>query len=137
MASSFRRSRHGLTVCTGCRVHIRAADTPSGTVCPFCGATLTFAERRFAVPSGRAGLLAASLFAFSASACGSSEARPEPTTQPAPDEEEEPPPDEYDPADDPTMVEAYGIAPDEDPDENQFRDDDEDPPDEPMYGVPP
>ncbi|MCA9661805.1 MAG: hypothetical protein KC486_25930 [Myxococcales bacterium] len=74
------RSREGLTRCAACRAHIHAAERPSETECPFCGATLRDATPRRPVISGRGGLLAAALFAFGATACGGGEAADEDTT---------------------------------------------------------
>lgn len=68
------QSRHGLTRCTACRAHIRAADRPSATVCPFCGANLQSGRPLISLPTGRGGILAASLLAFGAMGCGGADA---------------------------------------------------------------
>lgn len=131
------KSRHGLTRCTACRAHIQAGDTPSRTECPFCGATLTTATRRI-LPSGRSGLLAASLFTLSAAGCGSPQADGEPTvtTEPSDDNQNTSGGDQFAPrpADDNTAVAEYGIAAD---DEDTWGGQAEDPRPAPRYGLPP
>jgi len=137
------RSRHGLTRCTVCRAHIEAAARPSETDCPFCGANLHRSRGRV-LPSGRGGVLAASLLAFSATACGGGDEPADDTTvEPvddtagsdhgATDNDNGDDDDGYDeaPPDDPNPVADYGIAPDE------YGLEPDDPPDEPMYGVAP
>jgi len=130
------KSRHGLTRCTACRTHIRAEERPSLTTCPFCGANLHRSTRGFSLPTGRGGVLAASLFALSAAGCGGDGAEEPATVEPADDtagddtssndgpSNDDPADDQYadDPVDDNTAVAEYGIAP---------------PADEPMYGMPP
>ena len=63
------KSRHNLTRCSICRAHIEAGDRPSTTECPFCGANLHMSRGRAWLP-GRGGVLAASLLAFTVTACG-------------------------------------------------------------------
>jgi predicted RNA-binding Zn-ribbon protein involved in translation (DUF1610 family) len=136
------KSLHDLTRCTACRAHIRAADRPSQTDCPFCGANLHTGRARIALPAGRGTLLAASLLAFSACGGGQSEAS-EPTdttTEPAGDpsdpsaNQNQEPQDQYapEPADDHNAVAEYGMPLDdyaEEPADN--------PPPMPRYGLPP
>ncbi len=120
------KSKHDLTRCTACRAHIRAADRPSTTDCPFCGANLHTGRALSPLPSGRGALLAASLLAFSASACGAGQTdaanEPTPLTEPsAPGAEPSEPSadqgqeavDEYDPhaPDDNAVLAEYGISP--------------------------
>lgn len=128
-----KKSRHGLTRCPACRAHVRAGESPSTTECPFCGANLREGRARVAIAAGRGGLLAASLLALSACGASSSgEGTTAPATEPITTEDNQntegedhfdPPPSE-----EPTPVEAYGIAPSDRP---------EGPPDEPLYGLPP
>jgi len=137
------KSRHGLTRCTACRSHIRAAERPSGTSCPFCGANLVTGRRRITAPTGRSGLVAGALLAFSVTACGgSSPEADEPTQQVADDDapvtSEDPPPadDQYadDPADDNAAVAEYGMAMPEDEYEDEPADS---PRPSPRYGLAP
>jgi hypothetical protein len=119
------KSRHGLTRCGACRAHIHAAERPSATVCPFCGANLSSGRAILSLPTGRGGLLAASLFGLSMggamAGCGGSDATQadEPTTvddgnanaddgSNANDGD-----DQYadDPPDDNNAVAEYGVAP--------------------------
>jgi len=132
-----KKSRHGLTRCTVCRSHIEAAERPSETDCPFCGANLHRSRGRL-LPTGRGGILAASLLAFSATACGGGDepADDDTTVEPGDDTSggnDNTGDDGYDdtPPDDPGPVAEYGIPPD------AYDDGGDDPPDEPMYGVPP
>lgn len=135
------QSRHGLTRCTACRAHIRAADRPSATVCPFCGANLRTGRPLISLPSGRGGILAASLLAFSAAGCGGTDAdtsnEPAITAEPtgedpaggtAPSANQNQPEDDpgYDDSvPDPVAVEAYGAPPPEDdPSQDQPVEDD-------------
>ncbi|MFK7988537.1 MAG: hypothetical protein AB8I08_21135 [Sandaracinaceae bacterium] len=116
------KSRHGLTRCGVCRAHIQAAERPSETDCPFCGANLLRGGPRLTRPSGRGGVLAASLLAFGLTACGAEEA---PVPDPAPIAAEEPADPAADPAADPVAddfeptpaednaaVAEYGARPD-------------------------
>ena len=125
------KSRHGLTRCTVCRAHIEAAERPSQTDCPFCGANLHRSRGRI-LPTGRGGILAASLLAFSATACGGGDdaSDGDTTVEPGDDTSGD---DGYSdtPPDDNGAVAEYGIPPD------QYGGGSDDPPDEPMYGVPP
>lgn len=132
------KSRHGLTRCRACRAHIQAADTPSATVCPFCGANLHAGASRISLPSGRGGILAASLLAFSAAGCGGGQAQVEDDQTVSSDNTNDAPPDtandQYDPqpADDNAAVAEYGVSPD------AFEDDTaDDPRPTPRYGLPP
>lgn len=126
-----KKSRHGLTRCPACGVHVRAAATPVLTDCAFCGANL--AARVIRRPlTGRGAIVAAGL--FSLAACGNSETEP---LSPDPDDTvhsdqndriEPPDPDDhsmFDPVvpDDNSAVAEYGIAPDDMP--------------APEYGAPP
>lgn len=127
------KSRHGLTRCCACRAHIRAAATPSATVCSFCGANLHAGPAEAHTPRGRGGILAASLLAFSAVGCGAQQAGDDPadTTVSADDGAGG---DQYDPepADDNAAVAEYGVSPD------AFEDDAaDDPRPTPRYGLPP
>jgi predicted RNA-binding Zn-ribbon protein involved in translation (DUF1610 family) len=137
------RSRHGLTRCTACRAHIRSSDRPSTTECPFCGATVSAGRPQTSLPSGRGGILAASLLALGG--CGGPSAPPpeEPshaeTSAPATDDGSNDNDDED--ADDgderpqeqvQAPVAAYGIAP-----QDRYQTTPEQPPDEPMYGIAP
>lgn len=132
------KSVHDLTRCTACRAHIRAADRPSQTDCPFCGANLHTGRARITLPTGRGTLLAASLLAFSACGGGQSEAS-EPTdttvepSDPSANQNQDPP-DQYDPepADDHNAVAEYGVSPDEYAEEPA-----DDPPPMARYGLPP
>jgi predicted RNA-binding Zn-ribbon protein involved in translation (DUF1610 family) len=130
------KSVHDLTRCTACRAHIRAAERPSATECPFCGANLRSGQPRIALPSGRGSMLAASLLALSA--CGGGQTAPEPITddtasepaetsaiesEPAPEpvepagenevQNDVAEPDEYaeEPADEMAPAPRYGLAP--------------------------
>ena len=117
------KSRHGLTRCTVCRAHIEAAERPSLTDCPFCGANLLRGGSTISAP-GRGGLIAASLLAFSV-ACGGggddSVSSDDTTTEPTGGDEDpnatvsSDDPDQYDPdpADDNTAVAEYGVAADD------------------------
>lgn len=40
MVRQLHVTRHGLTACPGCNTHIRVADNPIDTVCPFCAVAL-------------------------------------------------------------------------------------------------
>ncbi len=138
MSKKHARSRSGLTRCPSCRAHVRAAESPTETVCPFCGAALTGAPSRMA-SAGRGGVLAASLLAFS---CGGGSGAAEPEEQPTvvneppvgvvepsdnQNEEEAQEQDDFEEAEEPVAVEAYGVAPAEPPR----------PPPVPAYGVAP
>lgn len=122
------RSADHLTRCLSCRVHIRAAARPSLTDCPFCGANLHRDRGRW-VNTGRSGLLAGALLAFTA--C-SEEPPPEPSpappsaqlgqtapSDPAPSdpaseiEATHEPTDQFEaePADRPPSAPRYGLAP--------------------------
>lgn len=133
-----RRSRDGLTRCPACRAHIVAAERPSETVCPFCGANQHRTRIRLA-PVGRGGILAASLLAFGAMGCGGGGTSDGDTSVSSDDgttggDDGTGGDDQYDdqPPDDSRAVAEYGIAPDE-----YERESPDPPPDEPMYGVPP
>ena len=139
------KSTHDLTRCTACRAHIRAAERPSSTDCPFCGANLHTGRALITLPTGRGTLLAASLLAFSACGGGQSEAsEPTDTTVEPTDTTAEPadpsanqnqdPPDQYDPepADDHNAVAEYGAPLDDYAEEPA-----DDPPAMPRYGLPP
>ncbi len=131
-----RKSRDGLTRCPACRAHVVAAERPSLTVCPFCGANQHRATHRLA-PIGRGGVLAASLLAFTAVGCGAGSGDDD--TSVSSDDgssggDDGAGDDRYsdDPPDDNTAVAEYGVAPD------AYQSGSSDPPpDEPMYGVPP
>lgn len=142
------KSRHGLTRCTVCRAHIEAAERPSETDCPFCGANLHRSRGRV-LPTGRGGILAASLLAFSATACGGGDDASDGDTTVEPGDDtsggndnagndnggnDNAGDDGYDdtPPDDPGPIAEYGMPPDQY--EGGAVDDS---PDEPMYGVPP
>lgn len=151
------KSTHDLTRCTACRAHIRAADRPSGTHCPFCGANVRTGRALISLPRGRGSLLAASLLALSASGCGGGQAATEPadtTTEPRETEpstdpadttaepsdpsanQNQEPPDQFEPqpADDNNAVAEYGVVPS--PDEYEAEPADNPPP-MPRYGLPP
>jgi len=144
------KSRHGLTRCTACRAHIRAAERPSATRCPFCGADMQTGQRLISMPAGRSGAVAGALLAFSLTACGGADPGPaqEPTEQHADDntnadepvssDDPTPPPsdDQYadDPADDNAAVAEYGMAMPEDQYEEEPADS---PRPTPRYGLPP
>ncbi|MFK7988538.1 MAG: hypothetical protein AB8I08_21140 [Sandaracinaceae bacterium] len=112
------KSRHGLTRCSVCRTHIQAADRPSDTNCPFCGANLHRGGARITHAATRGGVLAASLLAFSLTACGGGDepADEDPSTQTDNSGGETPGGDDQysdDPADDPNGVAEYGVSPDQ------------------------
>ena len=136
------KSRHGLTRCTVCRAHIHADERPSGTDCPFCGANLHRSRGRISLPTGRGGLLAASLFAFAAAGCSGGDASDDSTSvEPGDDNSGDDNSgndntgldDQYadDPPDDNAAVAEYGVPPD------RYEGESEEPPPEPVYGVPP
>ena len=120
------KSRHGLTRCGACRAHIHAAERPSATVCPFCGANLLSGRAMSSLPSGRGGLLAASLFAMSMAGCGGADTShtDEPTVDDGTASDDGNPntngdgqgDDQYadDPPDDNAPVAEYGVAPADD-----------------------
>ena len=134
------KSRQNLTRCSVCRAHIEAGARPSTTECPFCGANLHLSRGRAWLP-GRGGILAASLLAFSVTACGGGDdaATDDTTVEPTDDTSgndqggDDPADDQYaeDPADDNTSVAEYGMPADE------YGGESEDPQPEPMYGVAP
>jgi hypothetical protein len=118
------RSRSGLTRCPTCRAHVRAAETPETTSCPFCSAK---------GPRGRSALVGAALLALTA--CGGPAETPADTAPTAGDERPADPPsdeqarnDNQNDGDSPTPPEpppvaAYGIAPEPQP--------------QPLYGIAP
>ncbi len=132
------KSRHGLTRCTVCRAHIQAGDRPSDTDCPFCGANLLRGGSRITQATTRGGVLAASLLAFSLTACGGGDepVEPDPSTQSDNTGGETPSGDDQysdDPADDPNGVAEYGM-----PADDQYSDEPaEDPNMVAEYGVSP
>ena len=120
------KSRQNLTRCAACRAHIVAADAPSATECPFCGANLHRDRGARWLPSGRGALLAASLIGFSASACGGGQpaeddsnssvsSGDEPVASDEPTGDDGSGDDQYDPdpADDGAGIAEYGVAADE------------------------
>ncbi|MBX3268917.1 MAG: hypothetical protein KF729_01570 [Sandaracinaceae bacterium] len=110
------RSSDGLTVCPACRAHVVAASRPSVTVCPFCGANQHADRARRLAGVGRGGLLAASLVAWSASGCGSPDARDDDTTVSSDDGaggDDAAGGDGYQDAPDYGPVAEYGVAPEE------------------------
>ena len=114
------KSRQGLTRCSVCRAHIEASDRPSTTDCPFCGANLHLSRGRVWLP-GRGGILAASLVAFTVTACGAGDdtSSDDDTTVQQDDDtsadDTATSDDQFgdDPADDNMAVAEYGISPDE------------------------
>lgn len=108
------KSRHGLTRCGVCRAHIQAGERPSETDCPFCGANLLRGGPAITRPTGRGGVLAASLLAFGLTACGADE--PPAQLDPAPIGAEEP--TAGDPADPAEPTGTDGFAPDQAPEPN-------------------
>ncbi|MEM9192851.1 MAG: hypothetical protein AAGF12_26995 [Myxococcota bacterium] len=114
----FFRSKDGLTRCGDCGRHVASASVFSETQCPFCGGAVTRSERR--VMSGRGAVVAASLMGFSA-ACGGAEPAEEPGpavqtengNEAPPAEDPAETPSEPENAEEPPLVEAYGMPPEE------------------------